>query len=99
MKLKPILLAILFVAMFGLAGCADGRGYYGSYGPPFGYYSGFDRGRFYHDHWEGHGFRHFGGDGFHDGGIARGGGFRGGFGGGHFGGGHFGGGHSGGSHH
>jgi hypothetical protein len=92
MKLKPILLAILFVSMMGLAGCVENPGYYGSYGyPTYGYYNrgpwwGYGRDGFYH---EGH-FDHdrFGGAGFHNGfGIAHGGGFRGGFGGGHFGGG------------
>jgi hypothetical protein len=95
MKLKPILLAILFVSMIGLAGCVDGPGYYGSYGyPTYGYYNrglwGYGHDGFYH---EGH-FDHdrFSGAGFHNGfRIAHGGGFRGGFGGGHFGGGHFGG--------
>jgi hypothetical protein len=94
MKLKPILLAILFILMIGLAGCVEGPGYYGSYGyPSYGYYNGagfYPGGRFDRDRFYGRGFSpyRFGGAGFHNGPVfAHAGGFRGGFGGGQFGGG------------
>jgi hypothetical protein len=93
MKLKPILVAILFISMIGLAGCVEGPGYYGAYGyPRYGYYNGaglYRDGRFDHDRFYGRGFSPygFGAAGFHNGPVfEHGGGFRGGFGGGHFGG-------------
>jgi hypothetical protein len=91
MKLKPILLAILFISMIGLAGCVEGPGYYGPYGyPSYGYYNRENfhhEERFDHDRFEGQAFSpyRFGGDGFRNGPtFTNTGGFRGGFGGGHF---------------
>jgi hypothetical protein len=49
-KLEPILLATILFSMIGLAGCAEGPGYYQSYGyPTYGYYYP----------WWGHGRRDF----------------------------------------
>jgi hypothetical protein len=98
MRLKPILLAIMFISMIGLAGCVDGAGHYGSYGyPSYGYYSSYGpwrgyghrdfdhREHFDRDRFERHAFNShvFGGAGFHNGrALGRGGGHFGG-GGGH----------------
>jgi hypothetical protein len=102
MKLKPILLAILFISMIGPAGCVDAPGYYGSYGyPSYGYYNsgpwwGYGREGFHNEErfdcgrFDGRTFSpyRFGGSGFHNDPVfAHDGGFHGSFGGGHFGGG------------